>query len=114
MGYGNWNMWLLKLVWVARNNFACEVYVHPFSEKHVKEVNFHFKDKGFSQKCYLRSVDEQELFTEEWVFGNSQVKCTPHDCSSLYDSTDFVSCTDIFPFFIGKKCEQLKPVGIFL
>lgn len=40
MGYGNWNMWLLKLVWVARNNFACEMYVHPFSEKHVKEVNF--------------------------------------------------------------------------
>lgn len=48
MGYGNWNMWLLKLVWVARNNFACEVYVHPFSEKHVKEVNFYFKDKDFS------------------------------------------------------------------
>lgn len=48
MGYGNWNMWLLKLVWVARNNFACEVYVYPFSEKHVKEVNFYFKDKNFS------------------------------------------------------------------
>lgn len=59
MGYGNWNMWLLKLteVWVARNNFACEVYVHPFSGKHVKEVIFYFKDKGFSQNCYLGSVD---------------------------------------------------------
>lgn len=61
MGYGNWNMWLLKLVWVARNNFACEVYVRPFSEKHVKRVNFYFKDKIFSQKWYLRSVDEEEL-----------------------------------------------------
>lgn len=41
MGYGNRNMWLLKLVWVVRNNFACEVYVHPFfSEKHMKEVIF--------------------------------------------------------------------------
>lgn len=48
MGYGNWNMWLLKLVWVARNNFACEVYVQPFSEKHVKRVNFYFKYKSFS------------------------------------------------------------------
>lgn len=54
------------------------------------------------------------LFTEEQIFGNSQVKCTPHDRSSLYDSAAFVSCTDIFPFFIGQKCEQLKPVGIFL
>lgn len=61
MGYENWNMWLLKLVWVARNNFACEVYVQLFSEKHVKRVNFYFKCKSFSQKWYLRSVDEQEL-----------------------------------------------------
>lgn len=61
MGYGNGNMWLLKLEWVARSNFACEVYVHPFSEKHVTSVNFYFQDKGFSQKFCLRSVDEQEL-----------------------------------------------------
>lgn len=100
MGYGNWNMWLLKLVWVARNNFACEVYVQPFSEKHVKRVNFYFKCKGFSQKWYLRSVDEQEseLFTEEKIFGKSEAKCTLPDQSSLSDSGAFVSCSDISPF----------------
>lgn len=51
---------------------------------------------------------------KEQIFGNNQVKCTPHDRSSLYDSAAFVFCTDIFPFFIGQKCEQLKPVGISL
>lgn len=83
MGYGNWNMWLLKLVWVARSNFACEVYVQPFSEKHVKRVNFYFKCKDFSQNWYLRSVDEQKFRIIYW--GKNDAKCTAHDLSSLSD-----------------------------
>lgn len=116
MGYGNWNMWLLKLVWVARNNFACEVYVQPFSEKHVKRLNFYLKCKGFSQKWYLRSVDEQEseLFTEEKIFGKSEANAL-FMISPLGLTLEALCLAVTFLlFFIGQICELLKPVGIFL
>lgn len=87
MGYGNRNMWLLKLVWVVRNNFACEVYVHPFffwkacerSDFLISRIKVSLRNVTWDLQMNKNS---ELLFTKGWIFGNSQANCIPDHSSS--------------------------------